>query len=168
MRSSLGRRSLLRPLLATVGLLLGLSAFASAAQACSYPDAEQVFSRWEDNGYYELAPDGGLEEGGNGWTLRGGAQLVTGNESAYLNGAADDTALSIPFGGWATSPTVCVDGNTPAFRLMALNGGDPSSKLRVIVTYETRRGMRVRGTDVRAGGSWAPTDPIDLEIDGET
>ena len=35
---------------------------------CSYPAATQVFSQWKDQGYYELAPEGGFEGGGTGWT----------------------------------------------------------------------------------------------------
>jgi hypothetical protein len=143
-------------------------AFAGTAQAaCSYPDAEQVFAAWQDEGYYQLAPDGGLEEGGNGWTLAGGAALVAGNETSYLNSPNDAYSLSIPFGGSATSPRVCVDANTPTFRLMAVNSGSESSKLRVTVTYELATGTKTRSNDVRAEDEWEPTKPLQLDVDGE-
>jgi hypothetical protein len=157
-----------RLLIAMVAAVMGFGAFSSAAQAaCSYPDAEQVFAKWGDSGYYELAPDGGFEEGGNGWTLSGGAALVAGNETEYLNGDEDTTSLSIPFGGMATSPKVCVDESTPVFRLMALNAGDDHAKLRVIVSYELLGENKARTTDVRAEDEWEPTKPLKLEVDSD-
>jgi hypothetical protein len=167
MSISLSSYRTLRVLLAVTGLAIGLCIFSSAAQAaCNYPDAEQVFSKWGDSRYYELAPDGGFEEGGTGWTFLGGAHLVGGNESEYLNGGEDDTALSLPYRGVAVSPRVCVDQNTPVFRLMALNGGDQDAKLRVIVTYEMPS-FKIRSTDIRASNAWAPTDPLQFDTDGD-
>lgn len=158
-----------RTLLATVGALLGLWAFASTAAqaACSYPDAEQVFAPWGDMGYYQLVPDGGLESGGTGWSLQGGAELVAGNEDHYLNSSTDETSLSIPFGGSATSPRVCVDANTPVFRLMALNSGDEHSKLRVAVIYELAQETKTRVAGVEASDQWEPTEPLKLKTSGE-
>jgi hypothetical protein len=155
-------------LLAAMVTGLGLFASVSAAQAaCSYPDAEQVFAAWQDEGYYQLAPDGGLEEGGTGWTLAGGAELVAGNEDHHLNSPEDATSLSIPYGGSATSPRVCVDANTPVFRLLALNAGSESSKLRVTVIYELSNEVKTRNSDVRAEDEWEPTKPLQLDVDGE-
>ena len=145
--------------------ILGSLALTAGAQAaCSYPDAEQVFSKWGDPRFYELAPDGGLEEGGTGWDLAGGAALVAENEDSYLNDAADETSLSIPYGGSATSPTVCVDDTTPVFRLMARNAGDEKSKLIVTVTYLDSE--KSRTDDVRADDGWEPTEAMKLETKG--
>src|SRR3954451_16868267 len=112
------------PRMALIGVLAAFGALllsSSAQAACNYPEASQAFSQWNDSAYYQLAPDGGLEEGGSGWTFSGGAGLVEGNESYYLNGSEDDTALDLPYGGVPTSPRVCVDDTTPQFRLMVLN-----------------------------------------------
>jgi hypothetical protein len=147
--------------LVAVGVFLGLA--SSAQAACSYPDAEQVFAKWGDSDYYELAPDGGFEEGGNGWEFSGGAELVDGNEDHFLNDPADDTSLRIPYGGVATSPMVCVDDTTPRFRLMALNAGDDGSKLYVKVTYVYPDETRVKVADVRAEDDWEPTEALKLD-----
>jgi hypothetical protein len=162
-------------LLAIMGLLIGLiAAFAGQAQAktykpskCSYPAATQVFSEWDDQGYYELAPDGGLEGGGTGWTLSGGAVLVDANEEHFLNGAEDNTALSLPFGATATSPPVCVDETTPSFRVMTQNTGAKGSKLRVTVSYELSDRVKTRQTDLASASNWDPSPPLKLETEGE-
>jgi hypothetical protein len=156
-----------RVLLAVAAVAVGLCASASASQAtCSYPDAEQVFTKWGDTGYYELAPDGGFEKGGTGWTFSGGAHLVEGNETEYLNGEADQTSLSLPYKGKATSPKVCVDENTPMFRLMTVNGGSEQAKLQVTVDYEGAKAKKSE-TKVRADDEWEPTEPLQFELDGE-
>jgi len=163
-------------LLLAASLLIGLFAcFGGQAEAktykpsnCSYPNAAQVFSPWKDQGYYELAPDGGFENGGTGWTLSGGASLVEANEDHFLNGAEDDTAVRLPFGAVATSPPVCVDETTPSFRLMSQNIGAKGAKLRVTVSYELAGGPKTKQTDTPAADSgWEPTPPVQLQTDGE-
>jgi hypothetical protein len=143
-------------LLATA--LLALAAFAGSAQACSYSGAEKVFGPWGDQRNYVLAPDGGFEAGASGWQLNRGATVVEGNESYYLNDAADTKSLSLPTGSSAVSPAVCMEIGTPSFRLVARNGGDPSSQLRVEASYKLLGLIRTKtlGT-LRAGSSWEPT-----------
>jgi hypothetical protein len=146
-------------LLATA--LLALAVFAGSAQACSYSNAESVFSPWGDQRTYVLAPDGGFEAGGSGWQLNRGATVVEGNESYYLNDAGDSKSLSLPAGSSAASPPVCMALDTPSFRLVARNSGDPSSQLRVEAVYKLLGLIRTKtaGT-LRAGSTWAPTQSV--------
>ena len=141
--------------------LLALAVFAGSAQACSYSGAEKVFSPWGDQRNYVLAPDGGFEAGGSGWQLSRGAAVVEGNESYYLNDAADSKSLSLPAGSSAASPPVCMALDTPSFRLVARNSGNPSSQLRVEATYKLLGLIRTKtaGT-LRAGSTWAPTQSV--------
>jgi hypothetical protein len=141
--------------------LLALAVFAGAAQACSYSGAKTVFSPWGDQRKYVLAPDGGFEAGGSGWQLNRGATVVEGNESYYLNDAGDSKSLSLPAASSAVSPPVCMAIDTPSFRLVARNSGDPSSQLRVEATYKLLGLIRTRtaGT-LRAGSTWAPTQSV--------
>ncbi len=147
-------------LLATA--LLALAVFAGSAQACSYSGAEKVFSPWGDQRSYVLAPDGGFEAGGSGWQLNRGATVVEGNESYYLNDAGDSKSLSLPAGSSAVSPPVCMALDTPSFRLVARNSGDPSSQLRVEAVY------RLLGLDPHEDGRHPPRrfhlgpDPVGL------
>jgi hypothetical protein len=141
--------------------LLALVIFAGSAQACSYSGAEPVFSPWGDQRNYVLAPDGGFEAEGSGWQLNRGATVVDGNESYYLNGAEDSKSLSLPAGSSAVSPPVCMAIDTPSFRLVARNGGDPSSRLRVEAVYKLLGLVRTKtaGT-LSAGSAWAPTQSV--------
>ncbi|HEX7060153.1 MAG TPA: hypothetical protein VF176_09915 [Solirubrobacterales bacterium] len=142
--------------------LLGTAVFAGGAQAasCPYSGAEKVFAPWGDYRSYVLAPDGGFEAGAQGWSLNEGAKTVAGNESFYLNDVADDTSLSLPAGSSADSPPVCMSIDTPVFRMVARNTGDPSSRLRVTASYKLLGLLRTQTIDtVTAGPAWEPTDP---------
>jgi len=145
----------------TTTALLALAVFAGSAQACSYSGAKQVFQPWGDQNNYVLAPDGGFEAGGAGWSLNGGASVVAGNESYFLNSTADSHSLLLPAGSTAGSPPVCMQLDTPSFRLLARNTGDPSSRLRVEAVYKLLGLVqtKVAGT-VTAGPNWAPTQSI--------
>jgi hypothetical protein len=141
--------------------LLAMVAFAGSAQACSYPGAKQVFRPWGDQRNYVLASDGGFEAGGAGWALSRGAGVVAGNESYYLNSSADSKSLALPAGSTAGSPPVCMSIDTPVFRLMARNTGDPSSRLRIEAVYNLLGLVRTNlVTNLTAGPSWAPIKPV--------
>jgi hypothetical protein len=141
--------------------LLTLTAFAGSAQACSYTGAEQVFAPWGDRHSYVLAPDGGFESGASGWSLSGGAKVVRGNESYYLNDAGDSRSLSLPAGSSAVSPPICMSIDTPIFRMFARNSGDPASRLRVEATYKLLGLVRTKTVStVAAESSWAPTQQM--------
>jgi hypothetical protein len=152
----------LRKLFATMAAAVAvLTAFAATAQACDYRGAEQVFRPWGDNHFYTLAPDGGFEAGGAGWSLSGGATTVAENESFYLNDAADQRALSLPAGSSAVSPAICMSLDTPTFRLFARNTGDPSAGLRVEATYKLLGLVRTKTVStVKAGPEWAPSQQL--------
>lgn len=142
--------------------LLGAAVFAGGAGAasCPYEGAEKVFAAWGDQRNYVLAPDGGFEAGAAGWKLERGAAVIDGNESFYLNDAGDDSSLSLPAGSSAGSPPVCMSLDTPVFRMVARNTGDPSSQLRVTANYKLLGLLRTRTVATLTGSSsWAPTAP---------
>jgi hypothetical protein len=152
-------RNRLTALLSTA--LLALAVFAGSAQACSYSGAKTVFSPWGDQRNYVLAPDGGFEAGGSGWQLNRGAAVVEGNESYYLNDAGDSKSLSLLAGSSAVSPPICMAIDTPSFRFVARNSGDPSSQLRVEAVYKLLGLVRTKtAATLRAGSTWAPTQSV--------
>lgn len=153
--------SLRKLMLVAVAALATVALFATSAQACSYSGAEQVFEPWGDQSNYVLAPNGGFEAGGLGWNLGGGATVVDGNESFFLNDPADTKSLALPAGSTAVSPSICMSIDTPSFRLLARNSGDPSSYLKVEATYPLLGLIRTKTlSTVKAGPSWAPAQQM--------
>jgi hypothetical protein len=152
----------IRKLIAITAAMLAIAIVsAGAAQACNYTGAEQVFKPWGDPHSYVLAPDGGFEAGGQGWSLGGGARAVTGNEAFSLHGAGDSQSLSLPAGSAAVSPPICMSLDTPSFRLLARNSGDASSGLRVEATYQLLGLVRTKAVStVYAGATWAPSQQL--------
>jgi hypothetical protein len=144
---------------------VAMTAFAlsagSAHALCPYTGAEQVFKPWLDLQYYVLAPDGGFEAGADGWSLKGGARTVAGNESYYLNDTGDKRSLSLPAGSSVGSPPICMSLDTPIFRMFARNTGDPSSRLRVEAVFKLLGILRTKDVStVTAGSAWAPTQQM--------
>jgi hypothetical protein len=139
-------------------LLVGLSLAgrASAAVSCSTAAGSQVFAPWNDYRSYVLAPGGDFESQA-GWTLAGGAAVGFGNESFYVHATTDSKSLTIPVGGSAVSPAICIDPTQPTLRF-ALNGPTPNSglKLNVDMTYTDQFG-NVKTTsmgNINGSGSW--------------
>lgn len=152
----------IRTLLATMMAALAALAFTAAgAAACSYSGAEQVFRPWGDQHSYVLAPDGGFEAGGSGWTLAGGAAATVGNEAFFLNDPSDSKALSLPSGSSAVSPPICMSLDTPIFRLLARNSGNTSAGLKVEAVYPLLGLIRTKTVSTVYGGpNWAPSQQM--------
>jgi hypothetical protein len=147
--------------LALTAVVIAVAFMTASAHACPYNDAKQVFRPWGDTSSYVLAPDGGFEAGAAGWSLSGGAAVTTGNESFYLNSAADTKSLSLPSGSSAVSPPICMSLDTPHFRLLARNTGNPSSTLRVEATYSLLGLVRTKTLSTATGtADWAPAQPM--------
>ena len=132
-------------------------AFPSGAQAAGCPEqpSAQTFLPWLDVSWYVPAPDGGLEGGGTGWDLAGGAAVVDGNND-HMDG---NRSLALPGGASATTAPMCIGVEHPTIRLFARNDGAPTSALAVSVVF---RGL-LGGTQelpigvVAAGSRWSPT-----------
>jgi hypothetical protein len=133
---------------------------------CDNPAGSKVFAQFHDNRNYFLAPDGGFENGADGWALDG-ASVVDGNESFDLGGADDSKSLSLPAGSAATSPEICLDRGHPKFRFVAKRVSGPrKARLRVYVQYLNGKGRKVsrRAGKLRAGTSWKPTKKLAFAI----
>ena len=146
------------------GLVAALAMPAAAQAAC--PAAQPVsnpFAQFGDHADYVLAPGGGFESGMQGWTLSGGASVVSGNESFSVRGASDQRALRLPEGATALSPAFCVDDTNPTMR-MFLRQAAGTSSLRVEVLYDAGKvkkpGMIRNYSDTYA--QWSPSPVLKL------
>jgi len=141
-------------------ILLGMAALASAAAmtasaaapahaatlglACPNPTSTP-FVPWGDRANYAAVPDGGFENNAAGWTLTGGAHVVSGNEPWMVGNAADTHSLSLPAGSSATSPPMCIGLLSSQMRLFIQNTGAASSNMRVQVIYNGGVGALLGG-----------------------
>jgi hypothetical protein len=134
----------------------------ASAENCTTPATAQVFLRWLDPLRYEQAP-GGDAESAAGWTLGGGARVVSGNEPWKVGDRADDSSLLLPRGSQATTGVMCVGIGHPVMRFFARRtSGWLLDALKVEVLFEGAGG-RVQSLPigvVLAGGSWQPTLPF--------
>ncbi len=169
--------TLARPLgLAAVALSALVAAGASAipasgAAGVSCPDpTSKIFAPWNDPAEYAHAADGGVESRAAGWTLSGGASVVRGNESFFVNRPSDRFSLSLPSGSSATTPPMCIGLLSGKMRFFTKNAGSPASRLRVQVVYAGglggllgTTGQTLGVTDVAyvtSGEPWQPSPEI--------
>ena len=140
----------------------GAGTFSDSAASCDSHTMSQPFLRWLDPFRYVLAPKGSFEKGTSGWTLSGGAKVVSGNEPWYTSGPGT-RSLYLPSGSSATTPPMCVKLLYPTIRYFAQNKGTILlSSLAVEVRFESPLTGKVVSAPigVHTGGSrWHPSLP---------
>lgn len=102
--------------------------------------SRQTFKAFADLSYYVPAPNGNLESGSLGWTLTGGASVVTGNEPFYVGSKKDSRSLAIPAGATATTPALCLGVESPYSRLFVK--GAAGASLVVDLLYVDANGVQ--------------------------
>jgi hypothetical protein len=116
--------------------LPGAAAHASVLNLndCNTSALSQPFAPWADSAWYELAPAGDFES--TGWTLSGGASVVSGSEPFAATGTLGSSSLSLPAGS-------------------LLVGGTGSVAVSVIY-----QGVSIPTGVAVSAGSWTPTAPM--------
>jgi hypothetical protein len=120
----------------------------------------QVFAPWQDTANYLLAPNGSFEFGSAGWSLSGGAGIVSGNEPFYPTGTH---TLALPSGSSATSPTVCLGTQQLYIRMFGKDLGGTDSGLRVRIQFYGLLNNLLGTKDFAVfpgSGDWAPTNQV--------
>jgi hypothetical protein len=163
-----------RALLAVAAAIATTAMFAAPASAgiltvsetdCGDETLSQPFARFGDAANYKLVRNGSFETGTAGWTLTGGARVVTGNEPWKVGGSGHARSLVLPAGSNAISPASCVGLAEPTVRFFAKKNRAPLlgvSTLAVSVYVKTSLGLVVPvpvGV-VLGNGQWKPTPPM--------
>lgn len=138
--------------------LAGVLSIVPAAQASplsgSCPDeppSSQAFLDYGDSDYYFLAPSGDFESGAPGWSLANGASLVD-------SPAGTGVSLSLPPGGSATSPEICVTRRHVSARLFGeAFDGPRRDRSRINVDVAGVGGLLIADRNIRVGEAWEPT-----------
>jgi hypothetical protein len=128
--------------------------------------SSQVFSRWGDSAYYQLAPGGSFEPGSSPWLLIRGAKVVAGNEPFFVGGTGHNRSLYLPSGSTAYSPPACFGLGRWNARFFAVNTGSRDSTLRVSVVVQHLLGTLsiLDGGTVSHTGVWQPSPKIGLLV----
>jgi len=147
------------PLSLTLG---ATSVEAGLGVACPDPTT-QPFRPWSDYARYAQVPDGGFEAGAAGWTLAGGARVVSGNNPFYLRDRSDRSSLQLPAGSTATSPPMCIGLLSSKMRFVAT--GSTGSRVKVQILYRGLVSSTVGvldGGSVDSSGAWAPSPEVGM------
>ena len=132
---------------------------ASLITGGNCPGSTQAFAQWGDPHFYFFGANGGLELGSYGWSLSGGSSVVAGNESFYLHSRYDSHSLSIPSGGSATTPSMCMETSSSVLRFFVRGTG----AVRVQVVERNLLGLVVGILDqatVKGSSAWQPSPTI--------
>ncbi len=137
--------------------LLGLGGGGLIGSTGCTSTGSQVFAAWSDYADYFLAPNGGFESGGYGWSLSGGASVVSGNEPFLATGTH---SLSLPSGSSATSPVICIGSDDPYVRLFGTDGGGTDGGLHARVIWYGLLNTVLGITDFTTFGSGNPWNAL--------
>ena len=167
MKNGFIRRGVLAGI-ATIAATGALAAPASAglltmsAKDCTDGALTQPFKTWGDKAQYKLVGGGAFEPAATGWTLRGGAKVVSGNEPWKVRDSKDSRSLVLPAGSSATTPPVCVGLAEPTMRFFAKKNKGLLSTMAVSVWVKTSLGIELPlpiGL-VLGNGQWKPSAPM--------
>jgi hypothetical protein len=161
-RGFFGRFAVLVVVLVSAGALTGSANAGLLGGACGDRPFSKPFLRWLDPMNYTLAPGGNFEPGARGWTLKGGAAVVTGNEPWKVSGAGS-RSLYLPSGSTAMTPPICVETLDPTVRYFAKNRGIvalSSLVVEVVLLDSSGRPVLALPAGVHTGFStWHPSLP---------
>jgi hypothetical protein len=157
--------------------LLVALAVAGSSQAALLPTApkavcspaSQAFLPWQDAAYYGLVPGGSFESSLSGWSLGRGAQVVSGNESAHVNGPNDARSLYLPSGSSVVTAPACFAFADWKLRFFVKSVGPATGTLRVKLVGHGLLGsvftlLDAGNVTASADGSWQPSAPIGIGV----
>jgi len=131
------------------------SAYPAPTDACPAPQLTQPFAK--DSNWYELAPGQSVDAfSGDGWTLTGGAQIVT---TTLADGSVGQV-LDLPAGATATSPVFCIATDFPTAKSIVRSVSGPPG-LTFSVTYPDHP-EKAKIANVPSNTTWAPSTPLKL------
>ena len=141
---------------------------AAGEATCSAPELFNPLTAFKDGRDYFVAPAGDFEDPAlPGWLLEGGAALADGGSTHAVTGGTQSFSLSLPPGGSATSPEMCVDLNYPTFRFFATQlEQDTDAELAVDVIYPGLAKNNVRQAKkyrLKSRDGWRLSDDVKLE-----
>ena len=138
------------------GSLLGLNNNCGSAST--------PFAQFGDYRYYTFGTNGGLENGSTGWSVSGGA-VVPGNETYFVHSSFDRNSLSLPAGGSALTPKLCMGTTSTVMRFFVKSSNGGSVRVEVVLRNLLGQVLGVlQVSQISPGASWEAGPPI-LNLD---
>lgn len=145
--------------LAAIALVPAQAASAATPLTCPTPTLAQPFLGLGDTNFYALAPGQTADDfAGTGWTLTGGASITT----TKLSDGSTGTVLSVPAGGKAVSPALCVSGGYPTARMVTRALGATSSSAMTFSVSPAGSKSVGASLPVLATPSWGVSAPVSV------
>ena len=133
---------------------------ATSSTTCNTdPVLTQPFLAYRDSNWYTLVPGQTPDNfQGTGWTLTGGAKLLS---SSVLDGSTG-SVLDLPPGSTVTSPIMCVESGMNLARMITRVVGGPENNSTSFQVYSAA-GKTIGGSmGVNGGSSWALSPPVNV------
>ena len=168
MAARLGSKFLLATLVMLVAAAFSVSTASAGGSLLGLNNdcgsTSQPFAQFGDYRYYTFGANGGLENGATGWSLSG-ARVVSGNESFYVHSHGDVNSLSLPAGGTAYTPKLCMGTTSTVMRYFIKGSGDGSVRVEVVLRGLLGQVLGVfQVSRVSTGSSWQAGPPV-LNLD---
>ncbi len=145
--------------LSACALLPAQGASAATAPTCPTPALSQPFLSIGDSNRYTLAPGESADNfAGAGWTLSGGASIITTQLSDGMTGSV----LVLPAGARAVSPAICVAGGYSTARMVTRVLGTSASSATTFAVSPAGSTTQSGGMPVLAKTSWAASAPVNV------
>ena len=146
----------------------GASAALINSSDCDGAALSQPFAPWGDSASYKLLPGGDFEGSLTGYTLSGGAKVVSGSETFAATGSAGAKSLSIPAGGSVLTAATCVNSANPTYRFFFKSSGGLLGLLPAMTVSLVYRDGLLGIVELPLGtvlpsGKWAPS-PQELTL----
>lgn len=150
---------------ATASLAAPAAASVTPAGAgCPHRAVVHPFAPWSDSADYFLAPDGGFEQGGASWALRGAAAVVKGNESFRVNAPTDVRAVQLPAASSATTAAFCIGVEHRSMRFFTNAAVSSTLNVDAVIAGPNGSLRAVRIATVRGSGKWAPSPIVPMVV----
>jgi hypothetical protein len=129
--------------------------------ACVNPQLSQPFLSANDTNWYTLAPGQTPDNfNGSGWTLSGGAQIIT----TQLADGQTGSVLDLPSRSQAVSPILCVTSDYPTARTMVYGTTKKGITFSVAYAGTSSWGNAMQtGTIEASGTGWSVSAPFSLQ-----
>ena len=104
-----------------------------------------------------------FESGFSSWTSGGGATIVSGNETSYLNSRSDTHAVNLPANAWVKTGAICTNPNDQTVRLM-VKGTSGQLKFDAYVVSGGNIRTWSGQVDAKSGTSWRASQIIQFAL----